>query len=112
MPSLALILSPILTLLDGIDLQGFQPQLCPEFTESKRYKVLRAVKETGIHFWTDGGENRMGFHLEGLSPAAQSSGKGTGLQIREHGPRPGLALTGGMLSFLLGFSALFYNING
>lgn len=111
MPSLALILNPILTLLDGIDLQGFQPQLCPEFTEGERYKVLRAVKDTGMHFWIDGGENRMGFHLEGLSPVAQSTGKGTGLQIREHDARPGLALTGRMPSSLLGFSALFYNLN-
>lgn len=102
----ALIISPILTLLDGIDLQGFQPQLCPEFTEGKRHKVSRAVKDIGMHFWIDRGENRMGFHLEGLSLVAKALGRGTGLQIREHGARPGLALTGRMPSFLLGFSAL------
>lgn len=56
--------------------------------------MSRAVKDIGMHFWIDRGENRMGFHLEGLSLVAKALGRGTGLQIREHGARPGLALTG------------------
>ena len=48
-------LSPTLTLLDGINLQGFQPQLCPEFTEDNRYKCYELSKKWGhqMHFCTN-----------------------------------------------------------
>lgn len=46
MPSFTTIRSHTLTLLDGIDFQGFQPQLCPEFTENEM-DVLGAVQKWG-----------------------------------------------------------------
>lgn len=75
-------LSPTLTLLDGIDLQGFQPQLCPEFTENNRYKCYELSKKWGhqMHFCTNGRKQ------EGTRQSEGSQTSGLTQQWEEHWP--------------------------